>query len=64
MDEVQKVVNGFASIEEINSFFDKFALAFGRWLMNRHPRTLEHPMEELLTAFYDYLAEAPDRDQI
>jgi hypothetical protein len=64
MDEIQKAVNGFASIEEINSFFDKFTLAFGRWLMGRHPRTLEHPMEELLAAFYDYMAEAPDKEQV
>lgn len=64
MTEINDIVNGFGSAEEVSKFFDRFTLAFGKWLLERTPRTLEHPMEELLSEFREYLSYAPDSAQV
>lgn len=63
-DDLNQLIKYFGTPKEINSFFDKKSIAFGKWLLQRSERTLEHPMEELMDAFNDYLDESSAEKQI
>jgi hypothetical protein len=63
-DDLNIIIRNFGTPKEIDSFFDKFTIAFGKWLLKRNERTLEHSVEELLEAFRDHLLTAPDDEQI
>jgi hypothetical protein len=61
---VQKAINRLGTPKQIDAFFDKFTIAFGKWLIQRNQRTLEHSVEELLEFYRDYLSSGPDSEQI
>lgn len=61
---VQAAIKMVGTTKEINAFFDKFTIGFGKWLLQRNERTLEHSVEELLIAYREYLSTAPDSEQI
>lgn len=63
-ETIQQAIKRVGTPKEIDSFFDKFSTAFGKWLLQRNERTLEHSVEELLEAFRDYQAVAPDNEQV
>lgn len=50
-DIINIIINKFGSPKDLDKYFDKFTIEFGQWLLQRTPRTLEHPMEDLLTEF-------------
>ena len=66
-DDLATIINNWGTPKEIDNFFDKFTVAFGKHLLalsERSPRTLEHSMDELLKDFRDTLSIAPDNEQI
>lgn len=63
-DDLNNYIKDFGTPKEIDAFFDKFTVAFGKWLLQRNERTLEHPVEELLEMYRDYLLTAPAEMQV
>ncbi len=63
-NELDLIIQTWATPKQIDAYFDKFTIAFGKWLLQRTPRTLEHSMEELLADFREYQSTAPDDQQI
>jgi tRNA A37 threonylcarbamoyladenosine dehydratase len=63
-ETINAVIRRVGTPKEIDAYFDIKTIAFGKWLLARNERTLEHSMEELMEAFNDYISSAPDSVQV
>jgi len=64
VETIQSAIKRVGTPKEIDAFFDKKSIAFGRWLLGRNERTLEHSMEDLMQAYNDYIHSAPNEEQV
>lgn len=64
VDVVDQAIRRMGTPKEIDLYFDKFTIAFGKWLLQLNTRTIEHSVEDLLEYYRDYLSTAPDDEQV
>ena len=64
VDICQQALRRLGKPSQIDAYFDKFTIAFAKWLLKRNERTLEHSVEDLLKMYREYLSIAPDTEQI
>ena len=64
LQEVGDFVAKYFNKEKVNDFLHKLPIEFGKWLIKRQPRTLEHSMEDVFNLFMDEYAEAEDFKQL
>lgn len=50
--------------QNVNQYINKSAIHFGKWLLQRNERTLEHSVEELFQMYFDEISIAPADKQI
>lgn len=63
-DIIQAAIQRTGTPKEIDAFFDRFTIAFGKWLLRLSDRAKEHPMEEILEMYREYISSSPDDEQI
>lgn len=64
LEELNQFTSKYMNDKKVNQYFNKLAIHFGKWLLQRNERTLEHSVEELFEMYYEYIITAPAEEQI
>lgn len=64
LEELNQFTSKYINDEKVNQYFNKLPIHFGKWLLQRTDRTLEHSVEELFEMYYEWIITASSEEQI
>lgn len=64
LEELNQFTSKYITDEKVNKYFNKLPIHFGKWLLQRNDRTLEHSIEELFEMYYEQLITSSSDKQI